>query len=223
MNQMRLIMLIALVMLPAHVAATNFELMLHSLTQRFGENSVQSFHDWQAMLTNAEGLSAPEKLTRVNEFFNRRIWFKEDQQIWGVKDYWATPMETLGKGEGDCEDFAIAKYFTLLNLGFTNDQLRFMRATLRFGGEGSSVKQAHMVLAFYSAPGAEPLLLDSLVTEIFPLSRRPDLTPQYSFNNQGYWQLGPGGDGTPNVDETRHLNRWQDLLQRAHAEGFDLR
>ncbi len=214
-------MLLALVMLPTHAAATNFELLLHSLTQRFGENSAQSFYDWQAMLTNAESLSAPEKLTRVNEFFNRRIWFKEDQKIWGKNDYWATPMETLGKGEGDCEDFAIAKYFTLLNLGFANGQLRLMRATLRFGGEGSSVKQAHMVLAYYSTPDAEPLLLDSLVTEVFPKSRRPDLTPIYSFNNQGYWQFGPDGDGAPSEDDSRHLTRWKDLLQRAHAEGFD--
>jgi predicted transglutaminase-like cysteine proteinase len=173
------------------------------------------------MLTQAERLSAPEKLTRVNEFFNRRIWFKEDQQIWGKKDYWATPMETLGKGEGDCEDFAIAKYFTLLNLGFANDQLRFVRAKLRLGGEGSSIKQVHMVLAYYAPPDAEPLMLDSWVTEIFPISRRPDLTPIYGFNNHGYWQFGPSGDGAPSEDSSRYLTRWEDLLQRAHAEGFD--
>lgn len=210
-----------LLILPVHVAATDFELMLHSLTQRFGQNAAHSFHAWQTMLTNAERLSAPEKLARVNEFFNRRIWFKADQQVWGINDYWASPMETLGKGEGDCEDFAIAKYFTLLNLGFANDQLRIMRATMRFGGESSSVKQAHMVLAYYSDPDAEPLILDSLVTEIFPLSRRPDLTPIYSLNNRGFWRFVPEGEGAPNANESRYQIRWQDLLQRVHAEGFD--
>jgi predicted transglutaminase-like cysteine proteinase len=161
-----------------------------------------------------------DKLRRVNEFFNRRIQFVNDQEVWGQSDYWATPMETLAKGKGDCEDYTIAKYFTLLNLGIPNDQLRLVYVKARIGGASSDIQQAHMVLAFYSSPDAEPVVLDNLITDIRAASRRTDLQPIFSFNSQGVFNsadakatLGTGGTG--------QLSRWHELLQRARTEGFD--
>ena len=188
--------------------------------QRLGGNAA-SFREWQAVIGEARSLPSPsDKLRRVNEFFNRRIQFGDDQQIWGQSDYWATPMETLAKGAGDCEDFTIAKYFTLLYAGVANEQLRLVYVKVRIGGTASSLTQAHMILAYYPAPDAEPLILDNLITDIRPASRRPDLNPVFSFNSQGIWQgangsdpQGPGGVG--------RLSRWQDLLQRARREGFE--
>lgn len=172
------------------------------------------------MIQDGQALTIADKLSRVNEFFNRRIHFGEDQQIWGQSDYWATPMETLAKGWGDCEDFSIAKYFSLLALGIPADQLRLVYVKAQIGGPYSPIQQAHMVLAFYASPEAEPLVLDNLITDIRPSSRRPDLQPVFSFNSQaifpgvaGNAAAGPGGVG--------RLSRWQDLLQRARAEGFD--
>jgi predicted transglutaminase-like cysteine proteinase len=177
--------------------------------------------DWQKLLEATTTLNVPEdKLRRVNEFFNRRIQFGDDQQIWGQSDYWATPMETLAKGKGDCEDFTIAKYFTLLNAGIPNEQLRLVYVKARIGGTSSTVQQAHMVLAWYATPDAEPLVLDNLITEIRPAARRPDLLPVFSFNSQGIWQGAAGGEPQSAAGVGR-LSRWQDLLQRARKEGFD--
>jgi predicted transglutaminase-like cysteine proteinase len=164
--------------------------------------------------------AAEDKLRRVNEFFNRRIRFADDREVWGQGDYWATPMETLAKGQGDCEDFTIGKYFTLLAAGIPDEQLRLVYVKARIGGSGSSIQQAHMVLAYYSAPDAEPLVLDNLITEIRPASRRPDLTPVFSFNSQGIWAGAMGGTA-PSAGGIGRLSRWQDLLQRARREGFD--
>lgn len=130
------ILLPALTLLTASVTvAHDFERMLDTLIARFGQQSASSFRDWQKMMENAEKLSAPDKIKRINEFLNRRIRFGEDQQIWGQSDYWATPMETLGKGAGDCEDFAIIKYFTLLNLSIPDDQLRLIYVKARIPPE----------------------------------------------------------------------------------------
>jgi predicted transglutaminase-like cysteine proteinase len=117
-------------------------------------------------------------------------------QIWGQSDYWATPLETLAKGKGDCEDFTIAKYFTLLEAGLPNEQLRLIYVKARIGGAASNVTQAHMVLAYYSEPDAEPLILDNLITDIRPASRRPDLQPVFSFNSMGIWS-NPTASGVP--------------------------
>ena len=70
----------------------------------------------QALVQQIERSSTQDELQRlreVNDFFNRRRRLQDDAVTWGVPDYWATPLETLGKRRGDCEDYAIAKYYTL--------------------------------------------------------------------------------------------------------------
>lgn len=197
-------------------AAIDFERLAAAFHRLGGPPA--NLRDWQKLLEDAKALPAAEKLKRVNEFFNRRIRFGEDAEIWGQPDYWATPMETLAKGAGDCEDFTIGKYFTLLNANVPNDQLRLVYVRARIGGPASNVVQAHMVLAYYPAPDAEPLVLDNLITDIRPASRRADLQPVFSFNSQGIWQGAAGPEGKGGASS---LSRWQDLLARARAEGFD--
>lgn len=208
---------VALLLPPHPVAAIDFTQLQNSL-RRLGGNP-QNFVAWQALLQESANLPVADKLRRVNEFFNRRVQFSTDMAVWHQSDYWATPMETLSKGAGDCEDFVIAKYFTLLNLGIPVEQLRLIYVKAQIGGPDSRVLIAHMVLAYYASPDAEPLVLDSLITDMRPASRRRDLLPVFSFNSQGVFngvdaraQLGSGG--------VTQLSRWSDLLQRAHAEGF---
>lgn len=206
------------VVVPWQVAAVDFERMQNVLSQRFGPVAGASFRDWQKLLQDSASQQPVAKIRQVNDFFNRRTRFDEDRAIWGQSDYWATPMETLGRGAGDCEDFAIVKYFTLLLMGIPDDRLRLVYVQARIGGMHSSISQAHMVLAFYPTPDADPLILDNLISDVQPASRRPDLQPVFSFNSQGFWQgttgaRGPGGPG--------NLTRWQELLRRARAEGFD--
>lgn len=192
--------------------------MQNVLSQRFGAPAAASFSDWQKLLKDGSAQPEAANLKRVNDFFNRRVRFDEDLTVWGSSDYWATPMETLGRGAGDCEDFAIVKYFSLLLLGIPDEKMRLVYVQARLGGVNSSITQAHMVLAFYPSPDAEPVILDNLINDLQPASRRPDLQPVFSFNSQGLWQgasgaRGAGGPGT--------LSRWQELLRRARAEGFD--
>jgi predicted transglutaminase-like cysteine proteinase len=194
------------------------EKMQSALKQLGGAPSV--FRDWRQLIEDSRALGTQDKLRRINEFFNRKVQFADDMQIWGQTDYWATPLETLAKAKGDCEDFTIAKYFTLLEAGMTNDQLRLIYVKARIGGPASNVTQAHMVLAFYASPDAEPQILDNLITEIRPASRRSDLQPVFSFNSQGIW-ANPTASGVPSATGTGRLTRWQDLLNRVRAEGFE--
>ena len=212
------LIVVLLVLGALKVAAVDFDRMESTLTQRFGQAARESFRDWQKLLQSSANQTAPAQLRRVNDFYNRRIRFGEDQPIWGQSDYWATPMETLGKGAGDCEDFAIAKYFTLLLLNIPDEKLRLIYVQARLGGVNSSITQAHMVLAYYPSPEAEPLILDNLIDDLLPASRRPDLQPVFSFNSQGLWQ---GASGARGAGGPANLTRWQELLRRARAEGFD--
>lgn len=153
------------------------------------------------------------RLKAINGFFNRSVLYRDDREVWGQVDYWASPLETLSRGQADCEDYAIAKYFSLLASGVPGVKMRlvYVRAQLAGG------IQAHMVLAYYPQPDAEPLILDNLITDIRPASRRPDLAPVFSFNAEGLWQ---GVAGASAGDPVARLSRWRDVLAKAKAEGW---
>ena len=196
------------------VAGLDFDQMQQTLSKRFGSAPSARFAEWRKMLGDSTRSAESEKLRRVNNFFNQHMAFDDDYSVWGQSDYWATPLEMIGQGRGDCEDFAIAKYFSLLNLGVPVSKLRLVYVRAMLNGLDGPVQQAHMVLAYYATPNADPLVLDNLLPEIRPASQRTDLVPIFSFNSSGLWQ------GTGNLSSKSNLSRWQDLLTRARAEGF---
>lgn len=182
--------------------------------------SERLFNEWQNIIKTSEDLAVTTKLQRINQFFNQKIQFTDDQENWGQSDYWATILETLSKEKGDCEDYVIAKYFSLLRLNINDSQLRLVYVKARIGGMNSSIQQAHMVLAYYPSADSEPFILDNLISEIRPASKRPDLTPIFSFNSQGIFA---STNAKANVTQggTSRLSRWQDLLNRSRKEGFE--
>ena len=181
--------------------------------QRIGPRAVAALPALQAMLQHSAGLDEEAQLAAVNGFFNRRIVFAEDSDVWGQLDHWASPLEALAQGRGDCEDYAIGKYFSLLSLGIPAARLRLVYVRAQIGAES----RAHMVLAYYAQARAEPLILDNLISELRPASRRPDLQPVFSFNSEGLWEgVGAQSAGDPQA----RLSRWREVLAKARAEGF---
>ena len=102
----------------------------------------------------------------------------------------------------------------------TGEKLRLIYVRAKTGTADASPTQAHMVLAYYAQPDAEPLVLDNLIGEIRPASRRPDLVPVFSFNSDGVFTGVSGKDTKPAAGVGR-LSRWEDLLKRARLEGFE--
>ncbi|MFZ5485360.1 MAG: redoxin domain-containing protein [Pseudomonadota bacterium] len=195
-------------------AAPATDALAARLAKAYGAAGQRAHADWRQMLDATRAANGVERLRRVNDFFNRRLKQATDARIWGRPDHWATLGETLGKGAGDAEDFALAKYFSLRALGVPVERLRLVYVKTRDAAAGSP---AHMVLAYFETPSQEPWLLDVRVAEVEPASRRPDLKPIYSFNGAGAWGDGQGltelADGRP--------TQWQDALRRARDEGFD--
>ncbi len=183
----------------------------------FPHSSQQTWQAWQTTMRQAQHAATPRQLEAINNFFNRRIRYVEDQQLWGQEDYWASPMQTMRKRAGDCEDFAIAKYASLRELGVPAERLRLIYVRARMGRPGSGMSRAHMVLGYYASATADPLILDSLVPAILPGSQRDDLKPIFSFNGEGLW----AGDSTQSrANPVARLSRWREVLQRMRAEGF---
>lgn len=165
-------------------------------------------------------MAEKDKLKKINDFINSRVEFEDDLSIWNQSDYWATPLETIGQGRGDCEDFAIIKYYSLKDAGIPLAKLRLVYVKAKLSGPAGPYLQAHMVLAYYPTPNAEPMVLDNLVPDIRPASQRTDLQPIFSFNSEAIWS-GVAGNAAKGTGGTGQLSRWQDLLQRARNEGID--
>jgi len=185
--------------------------------RKYGPAAVANAAALQQVMASVAGRDDAAKIRAVNDFYNQRLAYREDIDNWGQVDYWASPLEALGKGAGDCEDYAIGKYFTLTSLGVPDDKLRmvYVRASIA-GAPGGFV--AHMVLAYYRTPDAEPLVLDNLQPVIRLAGERSDLSPVFSFNAEGLWQ-GVGSIRASGDPLTR-LSKWREVLTRARQDGF---
>ncbi len=182
------------------------EAMLERVRQQYGEEAYARMKSWQDLLSNTDEMSETQKLRKVNDFFNNQR-FVNDIDHWGQEDYWATPVELLATGGGDCEDFSIAKYYTLRELGVPDEKLRVTYVM------ALEYDQAHMVLSYFEKPNTEPLILDNLNKRILPAGQRQDLKPVYNFNGDGLWVARQRGGGK-RVGKADGISRWMKLRER---------
>ena len=186
------------------------EKILAKIRQKYGETAELRIEHWQELIRQHQNSDDMSRLRVVNNFFNGAR-FVNDIDLWHKNDYWATPVEFLARDAGDCEDFSIAKYFTLKEMGLDISKLRitYVKAEL--------LNQAHMVLAYYPTPSAVPLILDNINKRILPASERTDLRPIYSFNADNLWLARTRNEqlkaGSPD-----RLGRWKDLNRRIELE-----
>jgi predicted transglutaminase-like cysteine proteinase len=190
--------------------------LLHYVTIRWGRSAPDRLVDWREEeskhLSKQRGTvpNQAETMTDLEDFnwYWNNIRYYSDMQHWGVVDYWASPVETLASEGADCEDYAIAKYFSLKALGIPVQNLRitYVRA-LRWN-------ESHMVLAYYPTVDADPYILDNLSKRVSHASERTDLEPVYSFNDDDIWLAGStvaGGKST-------QIRLWQGLLDKLQKE-----
>jgi len=180
--------------------------MLNRLNTEYSDQARRRGVALNKLLDGLKDESRDKQLLEVNRFFNQ-VRFLGDEEHWKQVDYWATPLELLATNGGDCEDFAIAKYFSLKWLGVPVGKMRLTYV------KAVELNQAHMVLTYHDSLGREPLVLDNLVEDILPASQRSDLVPVYSFNGDGLWKAKVlGADARlGNADD---LVLWKELRKR---------
>lgn len=188
--------------------------LLARVETTYGVTARVRVEEWSQLLARDDFADEMAKVREVNRFFNR-MRFVDDIKHWGENDYWATPVEFLGSNGGDCEDFSIAKYFTLRHLGVPEDRLRMVYV------KALKLNQAHMVVAYFPTPDAEPLILDNLNPEVLRAGLRRDLQPVYSFNGDGLWLAKERGLGRTPSGKADRLSLWTQL--QARLQGTDWR
>ncbi len=197
---------------------------------QYGESAGKRLQNWVDLLNQNTQLDETAKLEKVNRFFNQ-VPYITDAEHWGTDDYWATPIQLLASNGGDCEDYAIAKYMSLVKLGIPEAKMRITYVKV-IGRNETNIRnmitgkarpgttlsfsndEAHMVLTYYANPSAEPLVLDNLKDNILPASQRNDLTPVYSFSGDNVWLVSQWSGRESLVGGADKLARWADLQRR---------
>lgn len=216
-TQLTVVLVVLAVVAQALVAATAVielsEAVIASAERKYGREARSRLDSWLKLIAAGKKKSEDEKLRIVNDFFNQ-VPFASDIDHWNMPDYWATPVELLASNGGDCEDYAIGKYFTLLALGMDINKLRI--TYVKAPQAPNPADQAHMVLTYYARPDAVPLVLDNLVPDIRSAGERRDLTPVYSFNGEGLWLAKERGSGR--VGGSEKISLWSQLNARMGKE-----
>lgn len=196
-----------------HVMAqdvTNFSnLELQSVKTKYGRIAINRIADYHNNISDFKKLPTKKRYLFLNRYLNTLIP-QYDAVSRGTEEYWATPKEFLARGVGDCEDYAIIKYYSLIELGFDKERLFLAPVVETFSGGG------HMVLLYYYKNSKAPLVFDNLSFKVLPLSKRVDLKPKYCFNETGSYTIKQ--NGTKNRVNTKFI-QYEEFKKRI-KDGF---
>lgn len=92
-----------------------------------------------AVIEKAAARKGWTQIAELNRAINLTIKPVDDMTQYGVPDLWASPLMTFASNAGDCEDYAIAKYVALREIGFGDDDLRLVIVHDRSANEDHAV------------------------------------------------------------------------------------
>ena len=182
------------------------EAVIQKAENKYGFFARNRYEAYNKKLHKLQNSSTKVKLREINNFYNN-VPYIDDMKIWHISDYWATPLEFLGKDKGDCEDYVIAKYFSLLDLGIKSEKLYFAYV------KSIPLNKSHMVLSYFQTPYSMPLILDSLNLKIIPASKRTDLIHLYNFNGKSLYRSKNKWINGKRVKNTKLNNTWKNLIK----------
>ena len=206
--------LIFLILFMNYTFAYEFKLNKKDLTY-INNSSRKSFilnrlAKYENMKTEIKNYELIKKLSYVNTFMNKTFPAQDISSQSNI-DYWATPKEFLLQGHGDCEDYAIAKYFTLIEIGIPKEKLYF--AVVDIKGE----KASHMVLLYLENKNSTPLVLDNLSFLVIPFTKRANLIPRFAFNEIDSYKFTPEKFTEKVKINWGKEDKWEKLLLRVYT------
>ena len=185
--------------------------------------SVRAGQQWSQLVGYINSLPETHRAGYVNMVMNG-FRYAPDIETTGEEDHWDTPLEFVARGAGDCEDFAIAKYFMLLESGLAPELVRL--AFVFYTGDAKALgvtaarpKRTHVVVLQYQHIGdRDPLVLDA-VPHIAPLSEREDLHLVFEFAADGSYASAVAESVVSGRAISRMVAKWSDVLDRMRGDG----
>lgn len=165
----------------------------------------KEWKEWLAQLDHLKWASIEEQAAGVDALVDREIRYTLDEDSYAAYDYWATPLETIRRGRGDCDDFAILKYYALQYLGVKDDRLyvaavgpegtgQVNHATLLVDTAGHGVWDSAISLLPFVELKSNYVVLDNDESPNGRLIEAgdSDYEAYYAMNRSGYWSVDKG-------------------------------
>ncbi len=149
--------------------------------------------NWHKFLTSIRDLAPNAQLDAVNRFANEQDYVV-DIENYGHEDYWALPGQFLTNG-GDCEDYAIVKLFSLLQLGWPAESMRLVVV------QDTNLGMPHAILAV--ASGQDVWILDNQAASIVAEQNIEHYAPVYSISGRQWWLHMPPGEAMATASLSR--------------------
>ncbi len=181
---------------------------LQQISKNSGKIAKNRILDYKQQVDTLKKYPKDKQLIQVNFYLNKLLP-QHDAVIKKQEEYWATPKEFLIIGYGDCEDYAIIKYFTLLKLGFEKERLFLTGVRDRYSGGH------HMVLSYFKDRNKSPLILDNLSFKILSLEEREDLEVDIFINSYGVFKINKNNKL---IKKTRYFKEFTNLLKKIKKE-----
>jgi predicted transglutaminase-like cysteine proteinase len=174
---------------------------LRKIENKISKNRI---NDYIQNVKNFKNLPKEKQLIKVNSYLNQLLPQYDSQEDTTV-DYWKTPKEFLISGFGDCEDYAIIKYYTLVKLGFDENRLYLTVVKDKFS------QNLHMVLSYFNPLDNSVLILDNLSFRVLNIERRDDFVYKKFINKNGVFILNKKNEL---IKKSKKHPKMQDLLKR---------
>lgn len=162
---------------------------------------------YEKLLIDIENEDIQKKINCINCYFNQMMP-KFDKHVWKKDDYWANPREFVTVGQGDSEDYALAKYCTLKKIGFDKSKL------FLFIVKEKNRKNFRMVLGYYQDNEQSPLILDNKSWKVMPLRNRTDMIFVLAFNEQEIIERKRRDIRDSDYEKYGVMRTWRDYRER---------
>lgn len=182
---MKLFLVATVCFLANFAYANDFRIDPNFKPKYYNSQSKNILNDYEKFINKIKNRSFMDKLKLVNGYLNSLNAHYDDKD--NKKDYWSTRGEFLSRGGGDCEDYAIAKYYTLKDLGFDTKNMCLLVVKEKYSGF------YHMVLSVWQKDKNQPLILDNLSFKVLRANKRVDLKPHTCINENGYFSVNKNG------------------------------
>lgn len=137
---------------------------------------------WAATAEQLSAMPLRDRLARANRFVNGAISFRSDMAMTGTIDSWITPTQLFRARTGDCEDYALAKYWLLRASGVSEDDMFVMVVS------DLVARAHHAYLAVRVGDGF--VLLDSRTNTVLSPSLVDDINPLITIGARGAYLHG---------------------------------
>lgn len=160
------------------------------------------------ILIRAKDKNQWQQIQLINAWVNNRMSQSTDLAIWGKKDFWASPFESINAGAADCEDYALMKYFLLREAGVPASNLVLSHVSFKYESA------PHMVLTYINKEDNGFYILDNIVKEIKPSFYREDLLFRYSFNENAVFTGRPPHFKSIEKSHPTQIKNWNSVIEK---------